>query len=76
MENQEGVCQGIGKLYNQVCIQSTGGGDVEVKIVFVKRDGTLIPKESMTEAEIKAQAENLARRFMASLGYVEKQKTA
>lgn len=49
---------------------------MKVKIVFVKRDGTLIPKESMTEDEIKAQAENLARRFMESLGYTEKQKTA
>lgn len=49
---------------------------MKVNIVFVKRDGTLIPKESMTEAEIKVQAENLARRFMGSLGYVEKRETA
>ena len=44
---------------------------MKVNIVFVKRDGTLIPKESMTEAEIKVQAENLG-----SLGYVEKRETA
>lgn len=49
---------------------------MKVKIVFIKRDGTLVPKESMTEAEIKAQAENLARRFMGSFGYVEKRETA
>ena len=49
---------------------------MNVKIVFVKPDGTEIPYEAMTDEEKKEQAKALTKRFMAGLGYVEKQKNA
>ena len=49
---------------------------MEVKIVFVKKDGTQIPYEEMTEEERKEQAKALTIRFMESMGYVEKHGTA
>lgn len=66
-------------MYNQYHIKLSGGGDMEVRIVFVKLNGEErieIPFEDMKKEEQQEQGIKLKKRFFETLGYAPKEKTA